>query len=241
MWKTFGGSFLFATALKFAEDIVLFISPQLLGFTIDFIEASKSEEDRPEVWKGFMYAFLLFGVASVQTLIFTHFYRRMYMVGFRIRTALISAIYRKALLVSNATRKESTIGEITNLMSIDADRFTDLLLYINLIWSAPLQIAVAMYFLWSMLGPSVLAGLAVMLISMPITGIVLNVIRKYYTKQMAYKDERIKMVNEILNGIKVRKTKNSQTTPQKKTFLFPTLQLYRFSNSMHGKLVSKLT
>ncbi len=62
-----------------------------------------------------------------------------------------------------------------------------------------------MYFLWSMLGPAVLAGLAVMLISMPITGVVLNVIRKYYTMQMASKDQRIKMMNEILNGIKVLK------------------------------------
>ncbi len=123
MWKTFGGSFLFATALKVAEDVILFISPQLLGLTIDFIDDSKGD-DRPELWKGCLYATLLFVVATVQTLIFGHFYYRMYMVGFRIRTALISAIYRKALRVSNATRKESTIGEITNLMSIDADRFT---------------------------------------------------------------------------------------------------------------------
>ncbi|XP_037050766.1 multidrug resistance-associated protein 1-like isoform X2 [Bradysia coprophila] len=204
MWKSFGGSFLFATSLKLAEDFLLFVAPQLLGLTIDFVDSSKSD-DRPELWKGFMYAALLFAVASVQTLIFTHFYHQMYMVGFRIRTALIGAIYRKALVVSNATRKESTVGEITNLMSIDADRFTDLLLYINLVWSAPLQIGIAMYFLWSILGVSVLAGLAVMILSMPVTGIILNMLRKLYTKQMANKDERIKMMNEILNGIKVLK------------------------------------
>lgn len=202
MWKTFGGSFLFATALKLGEDILLFVAPQLLGLTIDFVDSSKSD-DRPQLWKGFMYAILLFVVASIQTLIFTHFYHQMYMVGFRIRTALIGVIYRKSLVVSNATRKESTVGEITNLMSIDADRFTDLLLYINLVWSAPLQIAIAMYFLWSILGVSVLAGVAVMMLSMPITGIILNMLRKLYTKQMANKDNRIKMMNEILNGIKV--------------------------------------
>lgn len=203
VWKTFGGPFLFASLLKLTEDVIAFISPQLLGLTIDFIDSSKGE-NRPEFWKGIMYAFLLFIVATIKTLIFTQFFHRIYMVGFRIRTALISAIYRKALVVSNEARKESTIGEITNLMSIDADRFTDLLLFIHLIWSAPLQIIIAMYFLWSILGPAVLAGLAVMLISMPLTGILLNVIRKCYTKQMANKDERIKMMNEVLNGIKVR-------------------------------------
>lgn len=205
LWKTFGGPFLFASLLQLAEDIIAFLSPVLLGYTIAFVDSSKGDDrDRPEFWKGIMYAFSLFLVASVQTLIFTQFFHRMYMVGLRIRTALISAIYRKSLVVSNATRKESTIGEITNLMSIDADRFTELLLYINLIWSAPLQISIAMYFLWSILGPAVLAGLAVMLISMPISGILLNVIRKCYAKQMANKDERIKLMNELLNGIKVR-------------------------------------
>lgn len=202
MWKTFGGPFLFGWLLKLAVDIITFMLPQLLRLTIDFVDSSKGD-DRPELWKGLMYAFLLFIVASLQTLIFTQFFHRMYTIGFRIRTALTSAIYRKALVVSNATRKESTVGEITNLMSIDAGRFTEILLYIDLIWSAPFQISLAMYFLWSMLGPAVLAGLAVMLISMPITGILLNMMRKCFTKQMANKDERIKMMNEVLNGIKV--------------------------------------
>lgn len=202
LWKTFGGSFLFGWLLKLAVDVITFMLPQLLSLTIGFIDSSKGEE-RPEFWKGLMYACLLFVVASLQTLMFNHFFHRMYNVGFRIRTALMSAIYRKALVVSNATRKESTIGEITNLMSIDAGRFTEIMLYIDLVWSAPLQIAVAMYFLWSMLGPAVLAGLAVMLVSMPITGVLLNMTRICFTKQMANKDERIKMMNEVLNGIKV--------------------------------------
>lgn len=125
----------------------------------------------------------------------------------------MSAIYRKSLIVSNATRKESTIGEITNLMSIDADRFTELMLYINLIWSAPIQISLALYFLWSLLGPSVLAGLAVIIISMPFTGVLLNMIRKCDTIQMANKDERIKMMNEVLNGVKARNFCTSNKGP----------------------------
>lgn len=88
MCKTFGGPFLFASLLKLAEDLVAFISPQLLGLTIEFVDSSKGE-DRPELWKGLTYAFLLFIVASVQTLIFTHFFHRMYIVGFRIRTVSV--------------------------------------------------------------------------------------------------------------------------------------------------------
>lgn len=122
LWKTFGGSFLFASAIDLLQNLLAFTSPQLLGYVITFIESSK-DENAPEIWKGYMFAILLFVGATAQTFLLTQFFRHMLMVGFRIRTALVGAIYRKALRVSNATRKESTIGEITNLMSIDADRF----------------------------------------------------------------------------------------------------------------------
>jgi ATP-binding cassette subfamily C (CFTR/MRP) protein 1 len=44
-------------------------------------------------------------------------------------------------------------------MQIDSQKFMDLALYLNLFWSSPLQIALAMYFLWNVLGPSSLAGI----------------------------------------------------------------------------------
>ena len=51
------------------------------------------------------------------------------------------------------------VGETTNLMSIDTQKFMDLVLYLNMIWSSPLQIILCLYFLWGILGPSSLAGI----------------------------------------------------------------------------------
>lgn len=99
-----------------------------------------------------MYAGLMLVVASVQTIVLSQYFYRMMLVGLRTRTALISSIYRKSLRMSNASRKESTVGEIVNLMSVDAQRFMELTTYLNMIWSAPLQIALALYFLWDLLG-----------------------------------------------------------------------------------------
>ena len=45
-----------------------------------------------------------------------------YITGLRVRTAVVLAVYRKALLLSAAERQTKTLGEITNLMSIDAQR-----------------------------------------------------------------------------------------------------------------------
>ena len=43
-------------------------------------------------------------------------------------------------------------------MAIDTQKFMDLTLYLNMLWSSPLQIALAMYFLWGILGPSSFSG-----------------------------------------------------------------------------------
>nr|XP_014086909.1 multidrug resistance-associated protein 1 isoform X2 [Bactrocera oleae] len=204
--KSFGGVFLFGSLMKLICDLLTFVQPQVLSLIISFVEdyADENSERQPE-WKGIFYSALLFITAAAQTFILGQYFHRMFVVGLRIRTALINAIYRKALVISNATRKQSTVGEIVNLMAVDAQRFMDLTTYLNMIWSAPLQIALAMYFLWLQLGPSVLAGLAVMIILIPVNGVIANRIKVYQIRQMKYKDERVKLMNEVLSGIKVLK------------------------------------
>lgn len=204
--KSFGGVFLFGALMKLICDVLTFAQPQVLSLIISFVEdfADDDSERQPE-WKGILYSALLFITAAAQTFILGQYFHRMFVVGLRIRTALINAIYRKALVISNATRKESTVGEIVNLMAVDAQRFMELTTYLNMIWSAPLQIALAMYFLWLQLGPSVLAGLAVMIILIPVNGVIANRIKLYQIRQMKYKDERVKLMNEVLGGIKVLK------------------------------------
>lgn len=125
-----------------------------------------------------------------------------------LRSAVISAVYQKALRTSQASRvKEgSSSGEVVNLMAIDAQRFMDVVTYIHMIWSAPLQIALSLYFLFEILkGYSVLAGVGVMVIMIPINIIIAKNERACSRKLMSKKDSRIKEMNEVLNGMKVLK------------------------------------
>ncbi len=73
-------------------------------------------------------------VTCVQTVILSQYFERMFLIGMDFRTALVSVIYRKSLRMSNSARRESTVGEIVNLMSVDVQRFMDLMPYINLLW-----------------------------------------------------------------------------------------------------------
>lgn len=68
-----------------------------------------------------------------------------------------------------------------------------------------LQAILAISFLWQELGVSALAGLAVMILIIPINLFIAVRTKSLQAIQMRYKDERLKMMNEILNGMKVIK------------------------------------
>ena len=64
-------------------------------------------------------------------------------------------------------------------MAIDAQRFMDLTSYLNLVWSSPLQIVLSIIFLYQSMGPSVFAGVAVMVLLIPVNAIIAVISRKF--------------------------------------------------------------
>ncbi|XP_038108731.1 multidrug resistance-associated protein 1 [Culex quinquefasciatus] len=197
--RAYGVPFAFGSFLHLVQDVLTFMSPQILRLIIDFVDSSEP------LWKGILYAVLLFLVAITQTVLSHQCMVYMFGIGLRIRTALVSAIYRKALVVSSSAKKESTVGEVVNLMAVDAQRFTDLMQYLCAAWSVPLQIGLSLFFLWELLGPAVFAGLAVMVVVMPLNAYLANRLKNLDLKEMKYKDDRVRDMNEILCGIKVLK------------------------------------
>ncbi|KFQ45688.1 Canalicular multispecific organic anion transporter 2, partial [Nestor notabilis] len=198
--RTFGTYFLIGSFFKLIQDLLSFVNPQLLSALIGFIK----NKDAP-AWWGFLIAALMFICAVLQTLILHQHFQYCFVTGMRLRTGITGVIYRKSLVITNSAKRSSTVGEIVNLMSVDAQRFMDLVTFLNMLWSAPLQIFLALYFLWQTLGPSVLAGVAVMVLLIPFNSAIAIKTRAFQVEQMRYKDSRIKLMNEILGGIKVLK------------------------------------
>ncbi|CAB3223726.1 unnamed protein product [Arctia plantaginis] len=196
--RAFGGQFFVAMVLKLCNDLLLFAAPVLLRLLVGFVEGNEP------VWRGYLYAVGMLVCASLQTVFLGQNMIMTSKVGVKINCALSSMLYKKALNLTNKARKKHTVGEIMNLMSTDVTRFTDLTL-MHLIWSAPLQVALAMYFLWNVLGISVLAGLGVIICLTPVNGFFAGIQEKFQAKIMYHKDERIKLMTEVLNGMKVLK------------------------------------
>uniref|UniRef100_A0A8C9TJ62 Canalicular multispecific organic anion transporter 1-like n=1 Tax=Scleropages formosus TaxID=113540 RepID=A0A8C9TJ62_SCLFO len=196
--KTYKWQLLESAFFKLLQDLLGFVSPQLLKLMISF-----TQDMSIHTWMGYMYAILLMVVAFFQSVFLQQYFQRCFVIGMQVRTALTTAVYKKALVVSNDTRKQSTVGETVNLISADAQRFSDVTNFIHLLWSCPLQIILAIFFLWLELGPAVLAGLGVMLLMIPINALLATKSRGFQVENMKFKDKRLKLMNEILNGIKL--------------------------------------
>ncbi|VDO25826.1 unnamed protein product [Haemonchus placei] len=183
---------------KALSDLLQFSNPLLLRTLIRFTEDSPKP-----LWEGIFTSLAMFGTSELSSLMQSHYYYLMYRVGTRVQTCLTGAIYRKTLRLSSSARRSKTVGEIVNLMSIDVDRFQQISPQTMQYWSNPLQIGLALFLLWHQLGVSVLSGVAAMIILFPLNFLITMLIRNCQVHQMHYKDERTKIVNEVLNGMKV--------------------------------------
>ena len=90
-------------------------------------------------------------------------------------------------------------------MSIDSQRFVEIVPYLNTVWSGPFQFFLAIYFLYDLVGWSAMAGLGVFAILIPINMWGGTKGRKIQQEQMKAKDARILLMNEVLQGMKVLK------------------------------------
>uniref|UniRef100_A0A673GWW1 ABC-type glutathione-S-conjugate transporter n=1 Tax=Sinocyclocheilus rhinocerous TaxID=307959 RepID=A0A673GWW1_9TELE len=197
--KNFGPYFLTGTLCLVIQDAFMFSIPQVLSLLLGFVR----DEDAP-LWKGYLFAFLMFLLSCLQSLFNHQYMYACFTVGMRVKTAVMGLVYRKSLVINSAARRTCTVGEIVNLVSADTQKLMDFVVYFNAVWVAPIEIALCLFFLWQRLGPSALAGIATVILIFPLNGFIAKM-RSKLQVQMKYMDGRIKLMNEILSGIKILK------------------------------------
>ncbi|XP_048102186.1 multidrug resistance-associated protein 1-like [Alosa alosa] len=198
--RNVGPCFLAGTLCLVIHDAFMFSIPQVLSLLLGFVR----DEDAP-LWKGYLFAFLMFLLSCMQSLFNHQYMYTCFTVGMRVKTAVMGLIYRKCLVINSAARRSCTVGEIVNLVSADTQKLMDFVVYFNAVWVAPIEIALCLFFLWQRLGPSALAGIATVILIFPLNGFIAKMRSKLQEVQMKYMDGRIKLMNEILGGIKILK------------------------------------
>ncbi|GBM27209.1 Canalicular multispecific organic anion transporter 2 [Araneus ventricosus] len=149
--------------LEVVYNFASLLPPIILDYIITFIGNNEA------MWHGYVYAFLLFFTACVTTLAVVHNEHFLITASIIPRSGLNMAIYHKVLKLSNSSRRNYTVGELCNLVGVDAQRIFEQIYTVNLVWSCPMRITLVMALLWQYLGVASLAGVVVMLLIMPIT------------------------------------------------------------------------
>ena len=198
MFKAFGLKFAFAGLLKLGQDSLLLLGPIFMMIITTYM---KEHLSRP-AWHGYLTVAAIFINSVLQTSFLAQYFYTVSIVGLRCRAALTAAIFGKCLRLSNAARQATTTGQTVNLIAVDAAHFLDTAMFLHVLWSAPLQITIALILLWINLGPATLAGLGVMVLMVVFSGFVARFAKKFQFAKMKKKDERIKLTNEMLMGMK---------------------------------------
>lgn len=199
--RCFGLQFYSIGALKFVADCSGFAGPILLNKLVGFIE-DRSED----VAMGYLYAFGLFSTSLLASFAVTHFNFLISLLGLKIRASVVTAIYRKTLTVSGTTLNSAfSVGEIVNFMSTDTDRIVNSAPSFHTLWSIPFQISVSLFLLYRQVGTAFLAGVGFTILLIPINKVIANKIGTLSARMMERKDKRVKIMTELLRGIRTIK------------------------------------
>ncbi|KZO97808.1 hypothetical protein CALVIDRAFT_513006 [Calocera viscosa TUFC12733] len=209
--RAYGGPMLTAAALKMAQDCLSYAQPQLLRLLLQFVntweEARSSGEgeggqEKPDPYRGYLIAACMFLVAVLQTMCLNQYFQRCFEVGMRVRAGLVATIYKKALVLSNDERGARATGDIVNLQSVDVMRLQDLCTYAQILWSGPFQITLAFVSLYNLMGWSMLFGVGIIAVFIPLNTLVARYQKKLQQQQMRNKDSRTRLMSEILANIR---------------------------------------
>lgn len=196
----FGLRFYSLGLLKLAGNLLGFSGPLLLNLLVSFME-SKQEP----LSHGLLYALGLFAGSFLGAILRNQFSYEVYNVMLMVRTAIISAIYQKALRVSGSSLAGFTTGEIVNFMSTDTDRVVNFCYSFHELWSLPFQFGITLYLLYQQVGIASLTGLALALLLVPINKVLANCILANNKEMLKHKDVRVKLMTELLCGMRVIK------------------------------------
>ncbi|KAI8357575.1 hypothetical protein B0O80DRAFT_291714 [Mortierella sp. GBAus27b] len=202
--KSHGWSWVPVFSTRFASSTLTFILPQLLSQLLEFIGSYQTPNPQP-VSLGIILAFGMFFASVLSTLCMAQYFQYIMVVSIESRTALIAMVYRKSLKLSSAAKQKSTAGEINNHMSVDAEKWCDALPLMPMLLSTPYEIALAVWMLYQQLGWSVFAGLGTIVALTPLNIIIARSFMSAKSKKLEAMDQRVRLMNELLAGVKVIK------------------------------------
>ncbi|KAK1277908.1 ABC transporter C family member 2 [Acorus gramineus] len=190
--KSLGGRFWLGGFFKIGNDISQFVGPVILNLLL------KSMQQGDPSWIGYIYAFSIFAGVALGVLFEAQYFQNVMRVGFRLRSTVVAAVFRKSLRLTHEGRRKFASGKITNLMTTDAEALQQICQQLHSLWSAPFRIIIAMVLLYEQLGVASLVGSLILVLMIPIQAFVISKMQKLSREGLQRTDKRIGLMNETL-------------------------------------------
>ncbi|KAM7523622.1 hypothetical protein LguiA_013524 [Lonicera macranthoides] len=180
--------------------ITLSAGPLFLNAFIEVADGKQSFK-----YEGYVLAIALFVSKIAESLSQRHWYFKSRVIGLKVRSMLMAAIYRKQQRLGNDAKKKHSGAEIMNYISMDAYRVGELPYWFHQTWTTALQLCFAVAILFSAVGLATIASLLVIVLTFfcgtPVAKVQLGI----QPKLMAAQDRMIKSISEALVSMRVLK------------------------------------
>ncbi|KAJ3591682.1 hypothetical protein NHX12_006814 [Muraenolepis orangiensis] len=188
----------------FTEEAIKVFQPVLLGKLIRYFEP---QHDGGAVSQSEAYGYAAAVCCSTVAMALLHhiYFYHVQRAGMKIRIAVCHMIYRKALRLNSSALAKTTTGQIVNLLSNDVNKFDEVTLFLHFLWLGPLQTAAALLLLLSLMGPSCLAGMVVLVVLTPVQTLFGRLFSSLRGQTATLTDDRIRIMSEVVSGIRVIK------------------------------------
>ncbi|KAL7212551.1 hypothetical protein ACSBR2_015280 [Camellia fascicularis] len=214
--RSLGGRFWWGGVWKIGNDASQFVGPLILEQLLE------SMQRRDPARIGYVYAFSIFVGVVLGVLCEAQYFQNVMRVGYRLRSTLVAAVFRKSLRLTHESRKKFASGKITNLMTTDAEALQQICQSLHTLWSAPFRIIIAMFLLYQQLGVASLLGALMLVLLFPVQTFVISKMQKLSKEGLQRTDKRIGIMNEILAAM-------------------DTVKCYAWENSFQSKVQSVRT
>ncbi|PWA36498.1 ABC transporter C family member 13 [Artemisia annua] len=194
----YGWPYMCLGLLKVLNDCLGFAGPLLLNMLIKYLQGSGN-------FDGYLLAISLGLTSILKSFLDTQYTFRLSKLKLKLRSGLMTVIFRKCLHVSLAERSKFSEGEIQTFMSVDADRTVNMSNSFHDMWSLPLQIGIALYLLYTQVQFAFVAGITITILLIPVNKWIAEKIASATKNMMEQKDERVRRTGELLTYIRTLK------------------------------------
>ena len=174
---------------KLLSDLLRYVPPVLLAQLLSRLVTCSPLE-------AYSLALALPLTTLAQALLVNQYFWLALRLGVDVRGALAAAVCRRTLRYRRCCRADG--GKLSNLVSSDCGRLNTLCGCINIAWSAPLQLLLALALLWRSLGACVLGGLGVLLLLWPVQLALSRALARQRTRTARATDERLQRTEAAL-------------------------------------------